>query len=84
LAAADSIPERRPRADVPALCRRRLPETVECDLIGAWQGRVRPPARAYLERKQSEGKRRREAIRCLKRQLARTVYTILRNEALLT
>ena len=36
LAAADSIPERRPRADLPALCRRRLPETVERDLIGAW------------------------------------------------
>jgi hypothetical protein len=35
-AAADSIPERRPRADFPALCRRRLPETVERDLIGAW------------------------------------------------
>jgi len=37
LAAADSIPERRLRADFPALCRRRLPETVERDLIGAWQ-----------------------------------------------
>jgi hypothetical protein len=36
-AAADSIPERRPRADFPALCRRRLPETAERDLIGAWQ-----------------------------------------------
>jgi hypothetical protein len=24
-------------ADVPALCRRRLPETAERDLIGAWQ-----------------------------------------------
>jgi hypothetical protein len=35
-AAADSIPERRPRADFPALCRRRLPETAERDLIGAW------------------------------------------------
>jgi hypothetical protein len=34
--------------------------------------------------KQSEGKTRREAIRCLKRQLARTVYTTLKNEPLLT
>src|SRR6266513_5019661 len=42
-AAADSIPERRPRADFPALCRRRLPETAERDLIGAWQlPQVRP------------------------------------------
>jgi transposase len=42
------------------------------------------PARAYLDRKQSEGKSRREAIRCLKRQLARTVYTALKAESALT
>src|SRR5947209_1102813 len=52
--------------------------------IAITQGRVHPPARAYLERKQTEGKTRREAIRCLKRQLARTVYTTLKNEPLLT
>ena len=52
--------------------------------IAITQGRVHPPARAYLERKQAEGKTRREAIRCLKRQLARTVYTTLKNEPLLT
>jgi len=52
--------------------------------IAVTQGRIHPPARAYLERKQTEGKTRREAIRCLKRQLARTVYTTLKNEPLLT
>jgi transposase len=52
--------------------------------IAVTQGRVHPPARAYLERKQSEGKSRREAIRCLKRQLARTVYTTLKTESALT
>ena len=52
--------------------------------IAITQGRVHPPARAYLERKQIEGKSRREAVRCLKRQLARTVYTTLKNEPLLT
>ena len=52
--------------------------------IAVTQGRVHAPARAYLERKQGEGKTRREAIRCLKRQLARTVYTTLKNEPLLT
>ena len=52
--------------------------------IAITQGRVHAPARAYLERKQAEGKSRREAIRCLKRQLARTVYTTLKNEPLLT
>jgi transposase len=52
--------------------------------IAITQGRVYPPARAYLERKQSEGKTRREAIRCLKRQLARTVYTTLKTESALT
>jgi transposase len=34
--------------------------------IAITQARVHPPARAYLERKQSEGKSRREALRCLK------------------
>jgi transposase len=52
--------------------------------IAVTQGRVHGPARAYLERKQSEGKSRREALRCLKRQLARTVYTSLKTEASLT
>jgi transposase len=52
--------------------------------IAITQSRVHPPARAYLERKQSEGKSRREALRCLKRQLARAVYTTLKNEPLLT
>lgn len=46
--------------------------------IAITQGRVHPPARAYLERKQAEGKSRREALRCLKRHLARTVYRTLR------
>jgi transposase len=52
--------------------------------IAVTQARVHAPARTYLERKQNEGKSRREAIRCLKRQLARTIYTTLRNEPLLT
>ena len=46
--------------------------------------KVHPPARAYSGRKQTEGKSRREAIRCLKRQLARTIYSILNNEPQLT
>jgi transposase len=52
--------------------------------IAITQARVHPPARAYLERKQNEGKSRREALRCLKRQLARTVYTTLKTESALT
>jgi transposase len=52
--------------------------------IAVTQGRVHAPARAYLERKQNERKSRREAIRCLKRQLARTVYTTLKSEPSLT
>jgi transposase len=52
--------------------------------IAITQGRTYAPARAYLERKQNEGKSRREAIRCLKRQLARTIYTTLKNESALT
>jgi transposase len=46
--------------------------------IAITQARMHPPARAYLERKQAEGKSRREAMRCLKRHLARTVYRTLR------
>jgi len=52
--------------------------------IAVTQGRVHGPAKAYLERKQAEGKTRREALRCLKRQLARTVYTTLKSQPLLT
>ncbi len=52
--------------------------------IAITQGRVHAPARAYLEPKQNEGKSRREALRSLKRQLARTVYTTLKSEPLLT
>jgi hypothetical protein len=36
------------------------------------------PAQHYLARKQAAGKTRREALRCLKRQLVRTVLRLLR------
>jgi transposase len=49
--------------------------------IAIVQGRWEPRARAYLERKQAEGKTRLEAIRCLKRHLARIVFQLLRREA---
>ncbi|HKC19942.1 MAG TPA: transposase [Candidatus Dormibacteraeota bacterium] len=52
--------------------------------IAITQGRVHPPAKTYLDRKQAEGKTRREALRCLKQQLARTVYTTLKSDPLLT
>jgi transposase len=42
------------------------------------QGRWDPRARAYLERRQAEGKTRLEALRCLKRLLARVVFRLLR------
>jgi transposase len=45
--------------------------------IAVTQGRVHAPARAFLARKQAEGKSRREALRCLKRHLARVVFKIL-------
>jgi transposase len=41
------------------------------------QGRLHEPGRAFLARKQAEGKTRREALRCLKRHLARTVFRTL-------
>jgi transposase len=48
--------------------------------IAVTQGRVHPPARAFLERKQAEGKSRSEALRCLKRHLARRVWHAMRDE----
>ena len=52
--------------------------------IAITQARYHPQARAYLERKRAEGKTRREAIRCLKRQLARVVFNTLKTSPVLT
>ena len=46
--------------------------------IALTQGRCYPPAREYLARKEGEGHSRKEALRCLKRHLARVVYRTLR------
>jgi transposase len=43
------------------------------------KGRFDPDAAAYLARKQAEGKSRREALRCLKRHLARRVWGLLQS-----
>jgi len=45
--------------------------------IAVTQGRCHAPAREFLARKQAEGKTRREALRCLKRHLARRVWRLL-------
>ncbi len=45
--------------------------------IAVNQGRWHSPAKAYLARKEAEGKSRKEALRCLKRHLARTIYRLL-------
>ena len=45
--------------------------------IAVTQGRIHPPAREFLARKQAEGKSRMEALRCLKRHLARRVWKLL-------
>lgn len=52
--------------------------------IAITQSRVHPPARDYVARKKAEGKSNREAIRCLKRQLARTVFNTLKTSTTLT
>lgn len=46
-------------------------------LIALTRARVDPATRAYLDRKRAEGKTSREAIRCLKRHLARHVWHLL-------
>ena len=45
--------------------------------IAVSQGQHHPPARIYLARKEAEGKSRKEALRSLKRHLARTLYRTL-------
>ena len=45
--------------------------------IAVTQKRIHPPAQVFLERKRQEGKGKREALRCLKRHLARVVYKTL-------
>ena len=45
--------------------------------LGVTKGRLDPETAAYLARKQAEGKTRREALRCLKRHLARRVWHLL-------
>jgi transposase len=46
-------------------------------MIAITRARIDPQTRAYLERKRAEGKTRREALRCLKRHLARKVHRLL-------
>jgi transposase len=41
------------------------------------RGRLDPETRAYLQRKEAEGKTRMEAMCCLKRHLARRYYRLL-------
>ena len=45
--------------------------------IAITRARVDPSTRAYLERKRAEGKTNKEAVRCLKRHLARRVHRLL-------
>jgi transposase len=46
-------------------------------VIAITRGRWDPATRAYLQRKEAEGKNRMEALRCLKRLLARHFHTLL-------
>jgi transposase len=59
---------------------RRGNRQLNCALhrMAVTQGRVHQPARDFLARKQAEGKSRMEALRCLKRHLARAVWQALR------
>jgi transposase len=45
--------------------------------LAVTRGRLDPQTAAYLARKQADGKSRREALRCLKRHLARRVWRLL-------
>jgi hypothetical protein len=45
--------------------------------VAVTRARIDPATRAYLQRKQAEGKTRAEALRCLKRHLARRIWKLL-------
>jgi transposase len=45
--------------------------------IAVTQMRMHPPAIAYIAKKTAEGKSKREAMRCLKRHLIRTIYNTM-------
>jgi transposase len=50
-------------------------------MIAVTQARMHPPAIAFMARKKAQGMSNREALRCLKRHISRTVYkTMLRAE----
>lgn len=50
-------------------------------MIAVTQARMYPPAIAFMEKKKAEGMSNREALRCLKRHISRTVFkTMLRAE----
>src|SRR5438876_2241333 len=46
-------------------------------MIAITRARIDPQTKAYLERKRAEGKTKREALRCLKRHLARKIHHLL-------
>ena len=46
-------------------------------IIAITRARYDPTTRAYLERKEAEGKTKKGALRCLKRHLARRFYRLL-------
>jgi transposase len=58
---------------------RRLNHAIH--MIALTQARMEPRARAYIERRRSEGRTRRDAVRALKRHLSDVVYQQLRADA---
>jgi transposase len=49
--------------------------------IAVTQARIHPSARSYLERKRAQGHSTREALRCLKRYLVRSVFNLMRERS---
>jgi transposase len=58
---------------------RRLNHAIH--MVALTQARIDPRARAYIERRRSEGRTRRDAVRALKRHLSDVVYQQLRHDA---
>jgi transposase len=54
--------------------------TERWDMIAVCRLRYCPKTRAYAERRTTEGKTKKEIIRCLKRYIAREVHASLRSD----
>jgi hypothetical protein len=68
-------------SDIASTAKATVSSTLPSIASRSRQIRCHRPARVFIERKQQEGKNKREALRCLKRHLVRVVFNTLQDQA---